>query len=108
MTSMPSRSTVAVWPAARSIAGSNPTVRPIVAHVLSGRNFIERRAMRPRLSEYPTTLRLLLIATLALVAGGQAALAQQPNLRARFNLPAAGETRFVPNEIILESLQTVP
>jgi subtilisin family serine protease len=49
------------------------------------------------------------VAALALAAGADAARAQaQQPLRARFNLPPAGETRFVPNEIILDSFPTVP
>src|SRR5207253_9989933 len=68
------------------------------------------------------TLRLVVIGALALILGAHdavaeaarpAAPARQPGaagqvLRARFNPPAPGETRFVPNEVILDSNPTVP
>jgi subtilisin family serine protease len=67
-------------------------------------------------------MRLLLIATLAIVVGVHDAEAQsnRPNsparqggaaaqpLRSTFNAPPPGEARFVPNEVILESHPTVP
>src|SRR5215207_4296201 len=56
-------------------------------------------------------LQFALIASLALAIGIVDAQAQAPNApqlpRSRFNLPAPGETRFVPNEIILDSFQAV-
>jgi hypothetical protein len=57
-------------------------------------------------------LRLVLIASLALAIGITDAQAQTPTPapqlpRSRFNLPAPAETRFVPNEIILDSFQAV-
>ena len=59
-----------------------------------------------------TKLQLVLIATLTLAIGIPDALAQPPSAapqlpRGRFNLPAPGETRFVPNEVILDSFPTV-
>jgi subtilisin family serine protease len=59
-----------------------------------------------------TRLQLVLISVLALAISIPDALAQVPSaapqlLRGRFNLPAAGETRFVPNEVILDSFPTV-
>jgi subtilisin family serine protease len=68
--------------------------------------------MRPFVLERKTKLQLVLIAALALVIGISDALAQAPSPapqlpRGRFNLPAAGETRFVPNEVILDSLTNV-
>src|SRR5438105_5691233 len=69
-----------------------------------------------------TAMRLALIGAFALVLGVHdavaeaarpAAPARQPGaagqaLRARFNPPRPGETRFVPNEVILDSNPTVP
>jgi subtilisin family serine protease len=57
-------------------------------------------------------LQLVLIAALALATGIPDAPAQAPSAapqlpRGRFNLPAPGETRFVPNEVILDSFPTV-
>ena len=67
-------------------------------------------------------MRLVVIGALALILGAHdavaeaarpAAPARQPGaagqaLRARFNPPRPGETRFVPNEVILDSNPTVP
>jgi subtilisin family serine protease len=57
-------------------------------------------------------LQLVLIAALALATGIPDAPAQAPSAapqlpRGRFNLPAPGETRFVPNGVILDSFPTV-
>src|SRR5262245_51237807 len=61
--------------------------------------------MRQFVPTHLSKMRFMLMAAMTL-AGVYEAQAQQ--LRARFNMPAAGETRFVPNEIILDSFPTVP
>ena len=66
-----------------------------------------------------TSLRILLAATfLAAVLAAQGVVAQQPKgppgvpkqapLRNGFNLPPPGETRFVPNEVMLDVPASVP
>jgi subtilisin family serine protease len=69
--------------------------------------------MGPFVLKRQTKLQLVLAAALAVAIGIPAAQAQPPSAvlqlaRARFNLPAPGETRFVPNEVILDSFPTVP
>src|SRR5205085_7292306 len=70
------------------------------------------RYMGPLAGKRQTKLQIVLIAGLALATGTPDALAQPPSpaaqpARTRFNLPAPGETRFVPNEVILDSVPTV-
>ena len=68
--------------------------------------------MGPLVLKRQAKLQLVLIAALAFVIGTPDAQAQPPSAapqlpRSRFNLPGPGETRFVPNEVILDSFPTV-
>src|SRR5262245_19627405 len=69
----------------------------------------EERPMTQRIGTYLITVRRVLTVGMLLAAGVLDAQAQpQQPLRTRFNMPTVGESRFVPNEIILDSFPTVP
>src|SRR5947209_8473461 len=97
--------------------GSNFAMRVFLRHgcfiLDSSRDVAVHTRMGSFARKRQTRLRIVLIAGLALAMGGiPDAQAQPPSAapqltRTRFNLPAPGETRFVPNEVILDSVPSV-